>query len=124
VLATEGLIAAPDSTPERGYYYRSDHFSFAKRGVPMFYVEAGEDLVTGGKEAGRAFGDDYTQNRYHGPGDEYSGDWDWSGIAQDLRLFYRLGRDMAQSKDWPNWYEGDEFRAIRDKSCAGDEGGC
>lgn len=124
VLVSEGLNAAPDPTPERGYYYRSDHFSFAKRGVPMFYVEAGEDLVAGGKDAGRAFADDYTQHRYHASADEYSSDWDWSGIMQDLRLFYRLGRDMAQSHDWPNWNEGDEFRAIRDRSCAADEGGC
>ncbi len=124
VLATEGLKAAPDPTPEKGYYYRSDHFSFAKRGVPMFYVEAGEDLVDGGAEAGRAFADAYTQNRYHAPSDEYSPDWNWSGIMQDLRLYYRLGRDLAQGSEWPNWHEGDEFRAIRDRSCANEQGGC
>ena len=123
-LAAEGRTATPDPTPEKGYYYRSDHFSFAKRGVPMLYVEAGEDLEPGGPAAGRAFADDYTEHRYHGPDDEYSDDWDWSGIVRELRLFYRLGRDMAQSDEWPNWNEGDEFRAIRDQSCADDEGGC
>ncbi|MBV1917684.1 MAG: M28 family peptidase [Sphingomonadaceae bacterium] len=122
-LEAEGRTATPDPTPEKGYYYRSDHFSFAKRGVPMFYVEAGEDLEPGGTTAGRAFADHYTANRYHGPDDEYSDDWDWSGIMMELRMFYRLGRALAKSEDWPNWYEGDEFRAIRDASCAG-EGGC
>ena len=127
VLAAEGRTATPDPTPEKGYYYRSDHFSFAKRGVPMFYVEAGEDLEPGGPAAGRAFAEDYTQNRYHGPDDEYSDDWEWSGIMKELRLYYRLGQALAQSDAWPNWNEGDEFRAIRDKSCAentGPKGGC
>ena len=122
-LAEEGRTATPDPTPEKGYYYRSDHFSLAKRGVPMFYVEAGEDLVPGGKVAGRAFAEDYTANRYHGPGDEFSEDWDWSGIERELRMFYRLGRLLADGDTWPNWYEGDEFRGIRDKSCA-PAGGC
>ena len=113
----------PDSSPEKGYYYRSDHFSMAKLGVPMFYVEAGEDLETGGLAAGKAFAEEYTANRYHAPSDEYSESWDWSGILRELRLFYRIGRKLADSEDWPNWYQGDEFRAARDASCAG-EGGC
>jgi len=122
-VAAEGRYMTPDSSPEKGYYYRSDHFSLAKLGVPMFYVEAGEDLEPGGQAAGKAWAEDYTAKHYHAPGDEYSESWDWSGILRELRLFYRLGRKLADSEDWPNWYQGDEFRAARDASCAG-EGGC
>ena len=116
VLEAEGRVATPDPTPEKGYYYRSDHFSFAKRGVPMFYVDGGEDLVEGGREAGKAWASNYTRNLYHGPDDEYDPNWDWSGALADLRIFYRLGRGLAESADWPNWYEGDEFRSVRDES--------
>lgn len=118
VLSAESRVATPDPTPEKGYYYRSDHFSFAKRGVPMFYVDGGEDLIDGGREAGAAFNKDYTDNRYHSPDDEYDPDWDWSGLTADLAIYYRLGRALAGSDEWPNWYKGDEFRAIRDKSLA------
>ena len=116
VLEAEGRVATPDPTPEKGYYYRSDHFSFAKRGVPMFYVDGGEDLVEGGREAGKAWASNYTRNLYHGPDDEYDPNWDWSGALADLRIFYRLGRVLAESADWPNWHEGDEFRSVRDES--------
>ncbi|HKX78945.1 MAG TPA: M28 family metallopeptidase [Novosphingobium sp.] len=118
VLAAEGRVATPDPTPEKGYYYRSDHFSFAKRGVPMFYVDGGEDLVAGGRAAGAAYAKDYTENRYHGPDDEYDPTWDWSGALADLRVYYRLGRALADSGDWPNWYPADEFRRARDESRA------
>ncbi|MCX7864807.1 MAG: M28 family metallopeptidase, partial [Novosphingobium sp.] len=118
-VAAEGRYITPDPTPERGYYYRSDHFSFARRGVPMAYVDGGEDLVNGGREAGAAWRRDYTENRYHGPADEYDPAWDWSGALADLRIFYRLGRMLAESEDWPNWYPGDEFRAVRDESLTG-----
>ena len=115
-LAKQKRVASDEPTPEKGFYYRSDHFSFAKRGVPMVYFEGGEDLVKGGKEAGRKAAEDYTVNRYHGPKDEYDPDWDWSGVAADLRLYYDIGRALATGRDWPNWTEGDEFRSIRDQS--------
>lgn len=118
-LAAEGRVATPDPTPERGYYYRSDHFSLAKRGVPMLYVDGGEDLIIGGRAAGAAYSKDYTDNRYHGPDDEYDPAWDWSGAMADVRLYYRLGRMMAEGTDWPNWLPGDEFRRVRDESRAG-----
>ncbi|MEP7349544.1 MAG: M28 family metallopeptidase [Sphingorhabdus sp.] len=108
-----------EPTPEKGFYYRSDHFSFAKLGVPMVYFEGGDDLVTGGKEAAKAAAEDYEKNRYHGPNDEYDETWDWSGVMADLRLYYRVGRMLAMTDAWPNWNEGDEFRAIRDKSRGG-----
>lgn len=123
-LTADGRTATPNPNPEAGYYYRSDHFAFAKRGVPMLYVDGGEDLVEGGKEAGAAVAADYRENRYHGPKDEYDENWDWSGVMADLQLFYRIGRSLAESGSWPNWVEGDEFRAIRDEDCAANETGC
>lgn len=105
-----------EPTPEKGFYYRSDHFSFAKLGVPMVYFEGGDDLVSGGKEAAKAAAEDYEKNRYHAPGDEYDETWDWSGVMADLKIYYRVGRMLAMTDAWPNWNDGDEFRAIRDKS--------
>ena len=116
-LEADGRVVTPDPTPEAGYYYRSDHFAFAKRGVPMLYVDGGEDLVEGGRAAGAALAAEYRANRYHGPKDEFDPNWDWSGVMADLQLFYRIGRMLAESESWPNWNEGDEFRAIRDESC-------
>lgn len=114
-----GLYESPEDHSERGHYYRSDHFSLAKRGVPMFAVGRGADLVKGGRAAGDAASEDYTEHRYHQPSDEYSASWDFSGIAQEVGLYYRLGRALADGTTWPNWHPGDEFRAIRDKSLAG-----
>jgi len=115
-LAGLGRVSKAEPTPEKGFYYRSDHFSFAKLGVPMIYFEGGEDLIDGGVEAGAALALDYTQNRYHGPKDEFDPDWDWSGAEADLKLYYSVARALAQTTHWPNWNEGDEFRAIRDAS--------
>ena len=107
-LVADGRVQTPNPSPEAGYYYRSDHFAFAKRGVPMLYLDGGQDLIDGGREAGAALADDYRANRYHGPKDELDENWDWSGVMADLQLFYRLGRMMAMSTSWPNWNEGDD----------------
>ena len=112
------LIVRDEPNPEAGYYYRSDHFSFAKLGVPMLDAGSGQDLVNGGTAAGRAAADDYRLHRYHQPSDEYDPNWDWSGAIRDLGIYYEIGRALADSTDWPNWYEGDEFRAIRDRTAA------
>ena len=120
VLA-QGRRIDVEPSPEKGYFYRSDHFSLAKQGVPMLYAEGGVDLVAGGRERGQQLADDYTANRYHLPGDEYDPNWNWDGAVQDLMLNYRIGRALADSEAWPNWYEGDEFRRIRDESRAGAE---
>ena len=117
-LARHGLVEAAEQHSERGYYYRSDHFSFAKLGVPMFTVGRGADLVNGGDAAGQAISDAYSTNHYHAPSDEYSEDWDWTGIVQEMTLDFELGRELAQGATWPNWRPTDEFRTIRDKSCA------
>lgn len=115
----EKMTPEREPTPEKGYYYRSDHFSFAKQGVPMIYFESGEDLLKGGKEAGKKAAVDYTEHRYHGPKDEYDPNWDWSGVMSVMKVYYRVGRMLAMTDQWPNWNDGDEFRAIRDKSRAG-----
>ncbi|OYZ88597.1 MAG: peptidase M28 [Sphingomonadales bacterium 17-56-6] len=116
---SEGRTPEMEPTPEKGFYYRSDHFSFAKLGVPMVYFEGGDDLVTGGKAAAKAAAEDYEKNRYHAPGDEFDEKWDWSGVMYDLKLYYRVGRMLAMTDAWPNWNDGDEFRAVRDKSRSG-----
>ena len=117
-LTRMGLRETAEDHSERGHYYRSDHFSFAKLGVPMFALRRGSDWVIGGKAAGEAAGKDYTDNRYHQPSDEFSENWDWSGMAQDMTIYFTLGRMLAMTTDWPNWNEGDEFRAVRDRSRA------
>jgi len=114
-----GLRVSAEPTPEAGYYFRSDQFSFAKHGVPMLYGRGGEDLVNGGPAAGRAASEDYRAHRYHQVSDEYNPDWDWAGALSDVGIYYRVGRALAMSRDWPNWLPGDEFRAIRDRSRAG-----
>ena len=123
-LEADGRVATPNPAPEAGYYYRSDHFAFAKRGVPMLYIDGGQDLIDGGREAGNALADDYRANRYHGPKDEFDENWDWSGVMSDLQLFYRIGQMLGQSTSWPNWVDGDEFKAARDETCAASESGC
>lgn len=123
-LKADGRVVTPDSAPQAGYYYRSDHFSLAKRGVPMLYLDGGEDLIEGGRAAGAKVAEDYRANRYHGPKDEYDPSWNWAGVMADLQLYFRIGRSLAMSASWPNWNEGDEFRSIRDASCAESEKGC
>ncbi|UZW56498.1 M28 family peptidase [Sphingobium sp. JS3065] len=118
-LVAQKRVASLEPTPEKGFYYRSDHFSFAKHGVPMLYFEGGQDLAKGGPAAGAKAAKDYEEHHYHGPKDEYDPKWDWSGVKADLKLYYDVGRALANTTDWPNWTPGDEFRAIRDKSRAG-----
>ena len=119
LVVAQGRTISPEANPERGGYYRSDHFSFAKLGVPMLAGGSGEDLVTGHRAAGHAATLDYIANRYHKPQDEYDASWDWSGAVQDLDLYYRLGRTLADGASWPNWYPTAEFRGVRDRSRAG-----
>ncbi len=117
IVTAQGRTISAEPNPERGGYYRSDHFSFAKLGVPMLDGGSGEDLVVGGSAAGHAATEDYVAHRYHKPQDEYDPNWDWSGAVQDLNVYYTLGRKLADDTNlWPNWYKTAEFRAVRDKS--------
>ncbi len=104
----------PDQRPEAGVYYRSDHFNFAKKGVPALYPKMGMDLVDGGVERGRELARAYNSERYHKTTDEYSPDQDWSGAVPDLELYFDIGLRIANSSEWPNWAAGNEFRAVRD----------
>lgn len=115
---TQNRTIVPEATPEKGSFFRSDHFSLAKYGVPMIYFGSGQDLVSGGIAAGAAAREDFIANRYHKPQDEYRPDWNWEGAVEDLTLNYAIGRELATGSAWPNWYPSAEFRAIRDKSRA------
>jgi Zn-dependent M28 family amino/carboxypeptidase len=117
--AAESLTLSAEPSPQAGYYYRSDHFSLAKMGVPMIYAKLGPDLVNGGTAAGEAWQAEYRAHRYHSPADEYDPNWDWAGAQREVRFLYRIGRELAETNAWPNWNQGDEFRAIRDRSRAG-----
>ncbi len=112
------MTYTPDSKPEAGYFFRSDHFSFAKRGVPAVSFGSGNDLVDGGVAAGKAAEADYTAKRYHQPADEWQADWSFTGMARDLQVLYAVGHHLANSDEWPNWGADSEFRGIRDASAA------
>ncbi len=119
VLAAQDRVIKPDPMPQAGYFYRSDHISFAKEGVPMLYADGGEDKLEGGVAAGKAAAAAYTAERYHKPMDEYSDDWDLAGFEEDIRALYQVGLDIANSTDWPTWYAGNEFEAVRQESLGG-----
>ncbi|HEY1606929.1 MAG TPA: M28 family metallopeptidase [Allosphingosinicella sp.] len=121
LAAAQGRIVTPDSHPERGLFYRADHFSAAKRGVPVLLLMAlgaGPDLVDGGRAAGDRWVSDYTAHCYHQTCDEWRPDWDLRGAAQDVALAYAIGRELAFSRAWPEWKPGSEFRPIRERSAA------
>jgi Zn-dependent M28 family amino/carboxypeptidase len=115
-LETQDRVVKPDPKPEAGSFYRSDHISLAKRGVPMLYADGGEDKLDGGIAAGKAIAQAYNEQRYHKPMDEYSDDWDLSGNEEDVTALFEVGKAIAQSDKWPTWYEGNEFEAARKAS--------
>ena len=101
--------------PEKGYFYRSDHFNFAKGGVPVLYAKGGYEHRTLGKAYARKQKDEFVAKRYHQPADEYrSGDWPLGGAVQDGELLFRLGLELANGETWPRWREGSEFYVVRD----------
>jgi len=119
--AKQGRTVTPDAKPERGLFYRADHFSLARRGVPVLLLMAlggGHDLVNGGREAGDRWVADYTARCYHQPCDAWSADWDLRGAAQDVQLLHEIGRELATSDRWPQWKPGSEFKEVRDRSAA------
>jgi Zn-dependent M28 family amino/carboxypeptidase len=119
--AKQGRIVTQESLPERGLFYRADHFSMAKRGVPvllMMGIAGASDLVEGGRAAGQAWVDAYTGRCYHQACDAVDASWKLDGAAQDIALMLDIGRDLAGSTRWPEWKPGSEFKAIRDRSAA------
>ena len=116
VLDSQQRTAVGEENTAAGYYFRSDHFNFAKAGVPALYIDSGTDLVEGGKAAGDAAGKDYTDNRYHKPGDQFdAATWKLDGIVQDVDTAYAVGETLANGGQWPNWNAGNPFKAARDK---------
>ena len=113
-----GLEFNPDPHPETGGFFRSDHFPFAKRGVPALSYGSGDDLHDGGKAAGDVARKDYIKNRYHQPADEWQASWTFAGMVHDLPVLQRVGSDLANSRQWPNWSADSEFRATRDATAA------
>lgn len=119
--AQQGRTVTPESHPERGLFYRADHFALAKRGVPVLLIMAlagGNDLVEGGLAAGEKWVSDYTGNCYHQTCDAWSPDWDLRGAAQEAELMYSIGARLANSREWPGWQSGSEFGQVREKSAA------
>ena len=119
--ARQGRVITPDAHPERGLFYRADHFSLAKRGVPtliLMSLGGGPDLAKGGRTAGDAWITDYTAHCYHQPCDVWHADWDLTGAAQDVDLLYQVGRDLAADGAWPSWKPGSEFAEERRKTRA------
>jgi len=116
--AKRGRRFTPDPHPETGGFFRSDHFTMAKVGVPALSFTPGQDLVKGGVAREEAWSKNYTATMYHQPADEYSPTWDFTGMAQDAELLHGVGERLANSRDWPNWSQDSEFRATRDQSAA------
>ena len=116
----QGRTLHQEAHPEAGGYFRSDHFNFAKAGVPALYVDGGDDLVDGGKAAGDAAARAYNEQRYHSPADEFdAASWKLGGTVEDLVALYTIGSELADSQQWPNWYEGNPFKATRDLARSG-----
>ncbi|MFO7895230.1 MAG: M28 family metallopeptidase [Longimicrobiales bacterium] len=111
---TQDRTLTPDPESEKGFYYRSDHFEFAKQGVPALYIDTGTRFEGRSAEWGEQKREEFTENDYHKPSDEIKEDWDLSGAVEDLRLTFLVGYDVAETGTWPTWNEGSEFRAARE----------
>ena len=121
VLASSGRTIKPDPEPEKGFFYRSDHFEFAKQGVPSLYIDSGTEYVGKDSAYSQQKRDEYTNNDYHKPSDQVKPDWDLSGAAEDLQALFQVGYRIAQTDRWPEWKAGTEFKAKRDSMLKGDK---
>ena len=115
-VRAQGRELAREPTPEKGFFYRSDHFNFSKRGVPVIYAKAGLEHREKGGEYGAQWNRQWVAERYHKVKDEYDPNWDLRGVTEDMELFYLLGNELANSRLWPQWYDGNEFKRIREAS--------
>lgn len=112
----QGRHLGDEAHPEAGYYYRSDHFNFAKGGVPSLHFDEGVEMEGKTREEVKKMQDDYTAKNYHRPSDEYDPSWNLEGAIQDLQLYFQLGNTLANSRIWPSWKPGSEFKALREKT--------
>jgi len=111
---TQDRYVVPDRDPEKGYFFRSDHFSFAKVGVPAMFLGSGWDHVEYGMEYGKGKADEFTTRNYHQPSDEFDREkWDLRGSMLDMELYFKIGNKLANSNEWPEWKAGSEFKALR-----------
>lgn len=115
-VARQGRYLAPDHNANKGYYFRSDHFSLARYGVPGLYAEGGIDSRAHGKEWGRNRQDEYTRLRYHKPADEFDHNMDLTGAAEDVELYFYTGYELSNNQTWPQWHDSSEFKKIREES--------
>ena len=116
--AKQDRVVVDEPFPDKGYYYRSDQFNFAKIGVPALYFKAGTDSVEHGQEWGREAEDRWRDERYHQPGDEIYDEWDFGGMVEDARLAFWVGLHVANVDETPGWKPGDEFEAVRQRMLA------
>jgi len=116
LAAAQGRALTAESAPEKGQFFRSDHFSFAKAGVPALYAKGGVDHIEKSRDYGLSVLDDYTAKRYHKPGDEFDPNWDLRGVVQDLEALYSVGETLATGRAWPNYRQGNAFRPVREAS--------
>ena len=116
MAAREDRVLAPDPEPSKGFFYRSDHFEFAKQGVPALYIDEGTEYTGKAAGYGQEKRDDWTARLYHKPQDEVDPSWDMAGAIADLRLLYYVGREVADGETWPTWKDGTEFKAVREAS--------
>ncbi|CTP82837.1 aminopeptidase [Xanthomonas translucens pv. arrhenatheri] len=120
IAAAQGRVLHAESAPQSGFYFRSDHFNFAKAGVPALYIDGGEDLIDGGLDAGKRASEDYSKHRYHTPADQYDpATWKLDGVMDDLQAVYGVGKQLAAGDTWPNWYQDNPFKAARDSMMGG-----
>lgn len=110
----QGRVVLPNPSPEKGSFFRSDHFPFAKQGVPALYASSGIDHREKGEEWGRAQKEEYARKNYHKPSDEFDPDWDFSGAVEDIQLIFKVGYRLAMETKFPQWNEGSEFKAKRE----------
>jgi Zn-dependent M28 family amino/carboxypeptidase len=114
IAREQGRTVQPDAEPEKGFFYRSDHFNFAKQGVPSFFPEAGIDFAGRPEGWGMEMRRQYTEQDYHKPSDEIHPDWDMSGAVQDAQLYFLVGYRVASDSPMPEWKPGTEFKARRE----------
>ncbi|MCC6561633.1 MAG: M28 family peptidase [Xanthomonadales bacterium] len=117
-LQAQGRRTEPEAAPEKGFFFRSDHFNFAKQGVPALYARAGLTHVARGAEYGKQWSDEYTANRYHKPADQFDPAWDYAGVVEDLSVYFEVGKVLSAAGQWPEWGEASEFRAARAASAS------
>ncbi len=115
-LDSQDRVVKDEPSPEKGYYFRSDHFNFARKGVPALHARAGYDQREQGEAYGRAQAEDYVANRYHKPADEFDPAWDYAGLVEDVQAYYAVGRKLTEAGYWPQWKPDSEFKALRDES--------